>query len=154
MQVILKISMLSWFHKSPWKSWMAPFCLGRLVLRNTSNMRSTFLVNPLWISFALVRLKYVTIELLWTHVWIEFPHIYASHLDLKDQYVELVPEVSLEILDGPVLLGQLVLRNASKMISAILFDPSWIPFALVRLEYLTIEFLWICLDRNPFYTYL
>ena len=85
---------------------------------------------------------------------IRYIYIYASHLDLKDQYVELVPEVSLEILDGPVLLGQLVLRNASKMISAILFDPSWKPFALVRLKYLTIEFLWICLDRNPFYTYL
>ena len=78
-------------------------------------------------------------------------YMYASHLDLKDQYVELVPEVSLEILDGPVLLGQLVLRNAPNIRSTILVGPSWISFALVRLKCVTIELLWTYLDRISSY---
>ena len=144
--------MLSWFPKPPWKSWMAAFCLGQLVLRNTSNMRSTFLVNPLWISFAVVRPKYVTIELLWTCL----DRIFLIYMQviLKISMLSWFPKSPWKSWMAPFCLGQLVLRNASKIISAILFDPSWTPFALVRLKYLTIEFLWICLDRTPFYTYL
>ena len=51
-------------------------------------------------------------------------YIYVTHLDLKDEDVKVVPEVSLEILDGTILLGQLVLRNASNMRSTIVVGPS------------------------------
>ena len=48
-------------------------------------------------------------------------YICATHLDLKVEDVKLVPDLSLEILDGPNWLGKLVLRNKTSMRDQISF---------------------------------
>ena len=48
-------------------------------------------------------------------------YICATHLNLKVEDVKLVPDLSLEILDGPIWLGKLVLRNKTSMRDQISF---------------------------------
>ena len=48
-------------------------------------------------------------------------YIYAVHADLRVEDIKLVP-LTLEILDGPIWLGQLVLRNELTVRSTILVD--------------------------------
>ena len=55
------------------------------------------------VSFALVRFKYLTIELLRTHL--DRDPSYTVHADQKVEDIKLVPPLTLEIPDGPIWLG-------------------------------------------------
>ena len=126
-----------------------PIWLGQIVLRNESKMRPTILVYH-FLDISGTRMTQISHNwiLLWTclertpfflfnlrtlnmslsicaciHLFLS-----AAHLDLKKQDIKLVPPLTLEILDGPVWLGQLVLRNELTVRSTILVDPFLLAF--------------------------
>ena len=120
-----------------------PIWLGQIVLRIESKNETNY---PCWFFFGYLLHWYdpnLSQLKCRGHVWKERPfshliwklniylficaciHLFlsAAHLDLKKPDIKLVPPLTLEILDGPVWLGQLVLRNELTVRSTILVDP-------------------------------